>query len=151
MFMKKIGDLTAERSDVKTLKEEAWKDEKNFPEHLKEEVFIKHLKGPLFFGSTSDFQSLAAQIPKTASHVIMRLGRMQYMDQSGLYAMEDMLQDLQKDKIEVLFVGLLKQPRYMMERIDIIPDFIPEEHIFKSFNDCTEWIKKNVKDRETNS
>jgi len=27
----------------------------------------------------------------------------------------------------------LKQPRYMMERIDIIPDFIPEERIFKSF------------------
>ena len=58
MFMKKIGDLTAERSDVKTLKEEAWADEKGFPETLKEQVFIKHIKGPLFFGSTSDFQAL---------------------------------------------------------------------------------------------
>ena len=147
MFMKKIGDLTTERSDVKPLKEEAWKDEINFPDRLKEEVFIKHLKGPLFFGSTSNFQQLTTQIPVTASTVIMRLGRMQYMDQSGLYAMEDMLQDLKKKDIEVLFVGLLQQPRYMMERIDIIPDFIPEEHIFKSFNDCVKWIKENIKDR----
>ncbi len=147
MFMKKIGDLTASRSDVKALKEEVWKDEINFPEKLKEEVFIKHLKGPLFFGSTSDFQSLAAQIPKTASTVVMRLDRMQYMDQSGLYAMEDMLQDLQKNNVQVLFVGLLEQPRYMMERIDIIPDFIPENHIFENFDDCIKWVKENVKDK----
>ncbi len=146
MFMKKIGDLTAERSDVKSLKEQAWADESNFPVNLKEEVFVKHIKGPLFFGSTSDFQALAQQIPDTASTVVMRLDRMQYMDQSGLYAMEDMLQDLQKNDVQVLYVGLLKQPRYMMERIDIIPDFIPEEHIFDNFDDCMTWVRENVKD-----
>ncbi len=140
MFMKKIGDLTALRSDVKPLKEEAWADEKNFPKSLEDEVFIKHIKGPLFFGSTSDFQQLAKQIPDTAKTVIMRLGRMQYMDQSGLYAMEDMLQDLKTKNVEVLFVNLLPQPRYMMERIDIIPDFVPESHIFDGFNTCVDWI-----------
>ena len=147
MFMKKIGDLTAERSDVKPLKEEVWADESNFPISLKEEVFIKHLKGPLFFGSTSDFQQLTAQIPDTAKTVILRLGRMQYMDQSGLYAMEDMLQELNKKEVEVLFVGLLRQPKYMMERIDIIPDLIPNEHIFKDFKACLIWIRQNVKDQ----
>ena len=150
MFMKKIGDLTAERSDVKSLKEESWADEFDFPNNLKEEVFIKHIKGPLFFGSTSEFQALSQQIPSSAKTVIMRLGRMQYMDQSGLYAMEDMLQDLKKKDVEVLFVNLLKQPRYMMERIDIIPDFIPKEHIFKNFEMCVQWIKQNVKDEFKN-
>lgn len=148
MFMKKIGDLTAERSDVKTLnKEKAWADESNFPVEFKEEVFIKHIKGPLFFGTTSDFQILADQIPKTASYVIIRLDRMQYMDQSGLYAMEDVLQELNKNNITVLFVDLQRQPRYMMERIDIIPDFIPEEHIFKNFKECTRWIKSHVENK----
>eukprot|EP01093_Parvamoeba_rugata_P014776 TRINITY_DN4921_c0_g1_i1.p1 TRINITY_DN4921_c0_g1~~TRINITY_DN4921_c0_g1_i1.p1 ORF type:complete len:610 (-),score=131.68 TRINITY_DN4921_c0_g1_i1:853-2409(-) len=147
MFIKKIGDITALRSDVKSLKKEkAWADEANFPEKLKEEVFIKHLKGPLFFGSTSEFQALADQIPTTAKTVVIRLGRMQYMDQSGLYAMEDVLQDLSKRNIQVLFVGLLKQPRYMMERIDIIPNLISKDHIFKEFDSCLNWIKSNVKD-----
>ncbi len=146
MFMKKIGDLTAEGSNVKSLKEESWEDEASFPSNLKEEVFIKHLKGPLFFGSTSDFQALTEQIPNSAKTVVLRLGRMQYMDQTGLYAMEDMLQELKKNGVEVLFVGLLKQPRYMMERIDIIPDFIPNEHIFKDFKTCLQWVKSNVKD-----
>ena len=146
MFMKKIGDVAAERSDVKSLKKEkGWADETDFPETLKEQVFIKHLKGPLFFGSTSDFHSLAAQIPLTASTVIIRLGRMQYMDQSGLYAMEDVLQELGKNNIQVLFVNLLEQPKYMMEKIGIIPDLISKEHIFKNFDQCTLWIKENIK------
>ena len=148
MFMKKIGDLTAKRSDVKKLAQEsAWPDEKGFPVKLKEEVFIKHLKGPLFFGTTSDFQSLADQIPYTAEAVIIRLGRTQYMDQSGLYAMEEVLQELRKKNITALFVDVQDQPRYMMERIDIIPDMVPEEHIFRTFKECTNWVRKNVKDR----
>ncbi|WP_282161895.1 SulP family inorganic anion transporter [Ulvibacterium marinum] len=146
-FMKKIGDLTAERSDIKSLeKEKAWADESSFPRNLQEEVFIKHIKGPLFFGSTNDFQLLADQIPETASYVIIRLDRMQYMDQSGLYAMEDVLQELNKNKVTVLFVDLQQQPRYMMERIDIIPDFIPEEQIFDNFRECNAWIKQHVQD-----
>ena len=148
MFMKKIGDLTAERSKVKPLKEESWSDEVDFPKQLKQKVFIKHIKGPLFFGSTSDFPQLSLQIPKTAKIVIMRLGRMQYMDQSGLYAMEDKLQELKKNSIEILFVNLLKQPRYMMERIDIIPDFIPQSQIFMSFQESILWIKKNIENEK---
>ena len=148
MFMKKMGDLTSEHSDVFSLSEEkAWADEKSFPAYLKEEVFIKHKKGPLFFGSTSQFQQLPNQIPSTATTVIIRMGRMQYMDQTGLYAMEDVLQELQKKNILVLFEDVLKQPRYMMERIDIIPDFIPEEHIFNSFDECLVWVKENVGDK----
>lgn len=146
MFMKKMGDLTAERSDVKSLKKEkAWSDELDFPEDLKEDVFIKHIKGPLFFGSTSDFQQLAKQIPKTASTVIIRMGRMQYIDQSGLYALEDVLIDLIKQEKKILLVNLIEQPRYLLERIDIIPDLIPKSQIFETFDDCTSWIKENVK------
>lgn len=147
MFMKKIGDLTAQRSDVKSLNDErAWPDEDDFPVKLREEVFIKHIKGPLFFGTTSDFQSLADQIPPTAQAVILRLGRMQYMDQSGLYAMEDVLQELQKKQVIPLFVDIQEQPRYMMSRIDIIPDLVPEEHIFESFRACVAWVRDNIPD-----
>lgn len=144
MFMKKMGDLTAKRSDVKSLsKEKAWSDEVDFPKELQETVFIKHIKGPLFFGSTSDFQALIKQIPDTATTIIIRMGRMQYIDQSGLYAMEDILVDLVRDGKKVLFVNVIEQPRYMLERIDIIPDLVPKEQIFNTFNDCLEWIKEN--------
>jgi sulfate permease, SulP family len=147
MFMKKIGDLTAERSSVESFdRSKAWPDEVDFPKNLQEEVFIKHIRGPLFFGSTSYFQQLVKQIPDTTSTIIIRMGRMQYMDQSGLYAMEDILVDLVNSGKKVLLVDIIAQPRYMLERIDIIPDLIPTEQIFDNFNDCLAWIKENVKD-----
>lgn len=142
--MKKIGDLTTEQSDIKMLKEEkSWDDEIDFPEELHDEVFIKHIKGPLFFGTTSDFQMLSKQLPDTASTVIMRLDKMSYMDQSGLYTMEDIIIDLVKKGKHVLLVHIDEQPMYMLERIDIIPDLIPKNQIFDDFKDCLKWIKDN--------
>ena len=146
IFMKKMGEITSKRSDVKSLKEEVWSDEHNFPEQLKEEVFIKHIKGPLFFGSTSEFQILVKQIPDTASTIIIRCGKMQYMDQSGLYAMEDVLVDLKLRGKSIVFVNIAKQPKLMMERIGIIPELVPNEQIFLNFEDCIKWIKSNIKD-----
>lgn len=146
LFMKKIGDLTAERSNVKALNEAPWDDEKEFPSKLKQEVFIKHLKGPLFFGSNNEILQLAEQIPSTANAVIIRMALMQYMDQSGLYTMEDVVQELKTNNIRVLLVGIPSQPRLMMERIDIIPDLIPIENIFENFNDCLTWVKENIED-----
>ncbi|TCI94250.1 SulP family inorganic anion transporter [Tenacibaculum sp. M341] len=145
IFMKKIGDVTAKRSDVTSLKEKAWDDESEFPESLSQEVFIKHINGPLFFGSTSNFQQLAKQIPDTASIVIIRMGKMPYVDQSGLFALEDILIDLEKNGIHVLFVDVLEQPKYMMEKIGLIPELIPKEHIYKTFSECLDWVKNNVK------
>jgi len=147
MFMKKIGDLTAKKSKVGSLlRETAWEDEAGFPENLKEEVFIKHINGPLFFGSTTSFQQLVQAIPNTASVVIFRMGKMDYIDQTGLYALEDLLIDLSNENIKPLIVKIQEQPKYMLERIDIIPDLIPNEHLFNSFDECLTWIKDNVKD-----
>jgi len=145
VFMKKMGDATENTSDVKTLKAEtSWADEADFPENMKEEVFIKHIKGPIFFGSTSFIQILAKQIPPSASHVIIRMDRVPYIDQSGLFALEDVLLDLEKNDIHVLIVDIHEHPLYLMKSIDIIPDLIPDEHIFDSFKECTTWIKENV-------
>ena len=144
MFMKKIGDLAAESSDVKTLKETPWPDEVDFPEELKGEVFVKHVDGPLFFGSTSNFEQLSKQIPETARAVVIRMSKVPYMDQSGLYAMEDVLIDLANQGKTVIITGLQKQPRYMMERVDMIPNLIDNDHLSDGFIDCVLSLKENM-------
>ena len=142
MFMKLIGDSTAKRSNLESLKEEAWPDEKAFPVALKGQVYIKHIKGPLFFGYTSEFQEMLKKIPYSAKTVVFRLSRMQYMDQTGLYVIEDALQDLKARGVNVIFVGLLDQPRYMMERIDVIPNLVAENQTFKNFKEYLGQLSK---------
>ncbi len=153
IFMKKMGEVSAMQAKVVPLgaADELINrtDEKALPTNLKEEVFIKRLEGPLFFGYTSDFQLLANQIPSTASHVIVKMGRVPYIDQSGLYALEDVLLKLQQDGVTVLISGLQEQPRLLMEKIDIIPDLVSNDHIFSNFSSCMEYVKANVEDRVT--
>ncbi|WP_020605776.1 SulP family inorganic anion transporter [Spirosoma spitsbergense] len=144
MFMKKIGDLTSKDSDVIPLADETWTDESDFPEELKGEVFVKQIKGPLFFGFTSDFQQLAKQIPTTAGSIIIQMSQVPYMDQSGLYAMEEVLTGLVNSDKVVLIVGIQQQPKLMLEKVNLIPNLIPKEHVFESFRACLVWIKENV-------
>jgi SulP family sulfate permease len=144
MFMKKIGDMAAESSMVKPLKDSRWSDELSIPDHLKEKVFINHIDGPLFFGSTSNFEQVSKQIPESAKVVIIRMSKMPYIDQSGLYALEDVLIDLSNQGKTIHLVGLQKQPRYMLERVGVIPDLIPFECTCMGFSDCILSLEKSL-------
>jgi SulP family sulfate permease len=142
MFMKKIGDLTDSRSKVSTgTKEKLWEDETAYIELKSDKIAIKHINGPLFFGSTDGFRKLAKEIPSTAEIVLFRFDRMEYIDQSGLYALEDLLVDLMKNTKTVYFIHLPSQPRYMMERIGLVPRLVPAANIFEELHDFLLHIK----------
>ncbi|NQX97909.1 MAG: sodium-independent anion transporter, partial [Flavobacteriales bacterium] len=86
-FMKEIADLTFRSSTITKLEDlEGLTNEISIPNNLKEEVIVKDINGPLFFGSTSDFQIMAKKIPDTTSAVIMKMEDVTYMDQSGVFA-----------------------------------------------------------------
>ena len=149
IFMKKIGDVTASKSKVVALEgademDLPWKDEVAFPDSLKKKVFIKRLKGPLFFGSTSDFQELSKEIPPEANYVIIRMGEVPYIDQSGLYALEEVLLDLNQRNIHVVFEGLQEGPKAKMQSIDIIPDLVPRECLMDDFKETMVYIREHV-------
>ena len=135
-FMKEISDLTFQRSNISPLINfKELSDEMGIPNKLREEISIKEISGPLFFGSTSDFQSMSKQIPDIARVVVMKMDEVTYMDQSGVFAMEDVLIDICSNNKKVLLVGLLDQPKYMMEKLGIIPDLISKEQLFETKKD----------------
>ena len=144
MFMKKIGDLTSKRSNITHLIDNKnWENLIELPSDVKNTIIVKQVRGPLFFGSTSEFQELAQQIPIEASTVIFKMDNMEYIDQSGLYTMEDILIDFVKQGKKIMIVKILPQPKSMLDRIDIIPSLIPIDHIFENMIDCLTWIKNN--------
>lgn len=150
IFMKKMSDVTNKQSSMTNLSDakkvdEVWLDEKDFPDKLREEVFIKHLNGPLFFGYTSDFQKIMTEIPITAKCVVLRMGRVPYIDQSGLFTLEDILIDLASRDIQILITGIKEQPLYRLKSIAIVPDLVKEAHVFDDFKNCLAWINQNIK------
>jgi SulP family sulfate permease len=49
---------------------------------------------------------------------------------------------------QILLVGVLQQPRYKLESIDIIPDLISEDQVCANFKQCIDWVKLKAKDTE---
>ncbi|MGB8195018.1 MAG: SulP family inorganic anion transporter [Chitinophagaceae bacterium] len=144
LFMKKMSDLTEEKARVtdisSNLHETSWSDE-SIPGIIKNNVVVKHLEGPLFFGFASEFQARISKLSQL-KFVIIRMERVPFIDQTGLYALEESILSLEQKGINVLFTGLQKQPEDMLRRIKLIPDLINEQHLFRSFEDCITWLAK---------
>ena len=146
LFMKKMSEINQQRTRGETMAKlkprMTWpKDEPNIPDQLLEHVYIKQLYGPLFFGFTSHFQEMVKAMPEV-KHVIIRMGEVPYIDQSGLYAIEDAVLYLQNQGVNVIFTGLQEQPLDMMKRIDLVPYLVEENQCFKTFHDAVKWLSK---------
>ena len=148
LFMKKASDLGEKgivMELVEDLKDEKpWQDELPFYEQFKDKILIKHLKGPLFFGFTTHLKNQIATIDKNVKVLIIRMDQVPLIDQSGLYALEDIVFDLKTRGVQVLFVKLQIQPMDMLRSIDIIPDLVPEKHVFDTVKDAFAYVKNTI-------
>ena len=122
-------------------KSKPWSDEGGITDEMLKHIYIQRLNGPIFFGSITKFQEVMNDIPDHAKVVIIRMRLVSFMDQSGLYAMETAIKDLQDRGITVLMTIIQPQPLYMLKTMKLIPEVVPEEHTFKTFEDCTEFLK----------
>jgi len=149
LFMRKSGDISEQGLEVGAVADidgnKPWQDEKEFYEAYKDKVIIKHLYGSLFFGFTSYFKDQISALPDEVKAVIFRMDRVPYMDQSGLYALEDIVFDLREEGIEVLLVGLKAQPKDMLEAVDIVPDLVPEDDVFEDIDAAFDYLRAKLK------
>ncbi len=147
LFMKQMGDMGENKSISKTLKD----FHKVFPpsshenesyKAIEDQVYIQHFNGPIFFGFTAHFKQMMKELPEV-SVVIFRMYNVPSIDQSGMYALDDAIYELNSKNITVLITGINKQPREMLQNIKVIPTLIPISHIFDDLTSALEMLKKH--------
>lgn len=149
LFMKRTSDFVEQAYTSEELLPESafnpsspWSDEESFPEEVRHKVYIQRLDGPVFFGSITRFNEVMHNVPDDVETVIIRMKRVSFMDQSGLYAMETAVKDLQASGKQVLMTIIQPQPMKLMRKLKIIPGLIPEEQTFETFKDCTDFLRE---------
>ena len=131
LFMKKMGDTAEAQAFASTMNS-------NTPlvvsaeDSFSENVFVQNFDGPIFFGFTAYFNQMMSELPQV-NMVILRMEKVPYIDQSGMYALEDAILALEKREIKVLITGIQKQPLDMLKGIKLIPELISEDEVFKDF------------------
>lgn len=145
LFMKRASDLVEgsySSSEISAFdKESPWHDEGGIPEEIKHHIYIQRLNGPIFFGSITKFKEVMEDVPEGVKVVIIRMRLVSFMDQSGLYAMETAIKELQDRGVLVLMTIIQPQPMYMLKTMKVIPELLPEDHTFTTFEACTEYLK----------
>jgi len=148
LFMIKAGDMAKNGLDVGPVADfdgdKPWQDELEFYDAHKDKVIIKHLYGPLFFGFTSYFKDGIKDLGGDIKALIIRMDRVPYIDQSGVYALEEAVFDLRAQDVEVILTGLKEQPKAQMEAIDLIDDLIPHEDIFETVEEAFAYLRQKL-------
>ncbi|MCR4738250.1 MAG: SulP family inorganic anion transporter [Bacteroidales bacterium] len=144
LFMKRASDLVEGGYSSSELtnfdKESPWSDEGGIPDDMRHRIYIQRLNGPIFFGTITKFQSVMDDVPADAKIVIIRMRLVSFMDQSGLYAMETAIKEIQSRGAMVLMTIIQPQPMYMLTKMRVIPELVPEDHTFKTFEECTDFL-----------
>jgi len=148
LFMKRASDLVEGGYSSQELtnfdKESPWDDEHDMPDTVAHKIYVQRLNGPIFFGTINKFKEVMSTVPSDAKIVIIRMRLVSFMDQSGLYAMEEAVKDLQARGIEVLMTIIQPQPLYMLTTHKVIPGVVPQNHTFKTFEECTEYLRNQL-------
>ncbi len=144
IFMRKASDMVENTTSLSKIdkydREIGWSDEKNLSLQ-REYVYIKRFDGPMFFGVASKMMERVNKIPTNAKVIIFRMKQVPYIDQSGLYALEEVIKEMQKMGIVVVLTMIQNQPLSLLKQNHMIPNILPEKYIFKSIEDCAVWLE----------
>jgi len=147
-FMKKSGDSMSELSLVRFASKEKLNDKIDLLDidgDGEPDIAVKQVVGPLFFGSSDFFQKLISKTPKSISIIVFKLDSMNYIDQSGIYVLEEIIASLNNSNKSIYFSGLQSQPKLMFEKMGFFDSKIKDENVFEDHKKCIDHIKSNFK------
>lgn len=142
-FMKKMADVV--ELDTKYAKVDRLVDNLidtfEDSDKFRKQVYIKNIKGPVFFGFASRFSN-SLKTDSEAEAVLLNLGSVPYIDQSGAYTLEREITKLKERGMLVCLSEVNKKSLKLLEDIEVIPDLIKKEFIFPSVEECIVWLKE---------
>ena len=141
-FMKKMADQVEDDSNQSKLELMIYEliDTFDDAEDFKDKVFIKTIKGPLFFGFSTRFLKTIRTISPKVEVVVFNMSLVPYMDYSGIRTFKDAILYLKSKKIKISFCELNKKNYSLLKELDIIPSQVPEKYIFDSIESCVMWL-----------
>ena len=96
LFMKRMADaVVIERQDAEALQEEI-----DF--ELDAGTVVFSMEGPFFFGAAERLESTLENVHSHASTLVLRLGRVPFMDATGLQSLWDLLDNCKRHKTRLI-------------------------------------------------
>jgi len=99
------------------------------PQEVLSSVYLVEIHGSLFFGNAGPLQRKLGGI-ENARAIVLHMGDVRYLDQSGVYALADRIEDMQGVGTEIYIAELHEEPRDLLAQLGVAPGNVPASHIF---------------------
>ena len=144
-FMQRMGELVDQQSksgDIADMEKKL-----KIPESIKNRIMEYELDGPLFYGFSDQFKEQAeAIVGKDA--VIINMSHVPYIDASGIYVLEEVIQNFKEKKIEVILVGVKDHIFKQFEELKVIPNTLAEEKAYNSVRSGLKYLKFQLEEKK---
>lgn len=121
-----------------------WIPDLEAPKEVLAGIFVVEVHGSLFFGNAGPLQRKLGSMQR-ASAIVLHMGDVRYLDQSGVYALADLIADLQKVNTEVYIAELHEEPRDLLARLGVTPGTVAGDRIFESAEEAILAAAKHEK------
>ncbi len=124
IFIQKVSNTT---TVTRVTREEIERDRKYVlqDKEIPEYVTIIRIHGPFMFGAADKLVEMTDEVDKLTRVIIIRLRNMTAIDATGLMAIEDLADKLDKQGLQLLLCDARPQPALLMKRADF------ERHVGK--------------------
>lgn len=112
-----------------------WIPDLETPEEVLSGIYVVEIHGSLFFGNAGPLQRKLGGM-KDARAVVLHMGDVRYLDQSGVYTLADLITEMTEAGTEVYIAELHEEPRDLLTRFGVAPGAVSEDHIFVHAEDA---------------
>ena len=143
IFMKKMADVVEGQSRNTKFDRLVNQliDSFDSADRFREQVVVKNMSGPMFFGFASRFAESIDEI-KDVKAVVLNFGGVTYMDQSGMYTLQEGITSLVDRGINVCLSEMHDGEEKLLAGINVIPNLVDSKHVFSSVEECVMWLNE---------
>ena len=110
---------------------------------IPEGVDVYEIDGPYFFGIANKFEEVMSRISQKPKVRIIRMRRVPFMDSTGIHNLEVLIEQSQKEGVQIVLSGVNPQVRKALEKADF-NKLIPADNICSNINVALERSKELI-------
>jgi SulP family sulfate permease len=113
LFMRRMAETV--RVEQQTFDDDSGEDIK-----LPPSVLVYRVEGPFFFGAAEKLENALETVQLGVETVVIRLGRVPFMDGTGIHTLAEIVQRFQRHRVRVILCGIHQELRAALDATGIL-------------------------------
>lgn len=120
LFMKRMSESVSVLQQAGPATDGVTAEPLEAPVALPSSVLVYRIDGPFFFGAAEKLESTLERAPLGIRTVVLRLGRVPFMDATGLQTLLEVIERFRKHRVRVMLCGVHADLRQELERAGVL-------------------------------